>query len=290
MLAGQACGSGIHGYSGGDYYYIGSTYTVNYGDGLFHYDITAGIPVPGTHGSILGETSDLDQAEENTSGGTRITFNYVTPRIYMGSAWLLNLDFDTFDSLKGMTMKAYTVDGGYVKATTYSSGTEYYTRTGVATAQTADGSTTEGDVTDETGNAGDGTDAGSTPGTTATLATRYRYVKVSNPTEDGLANYYVKSDTGYDPDNAMTASDYQSRYVLAAKTYSSGKTYYQKLTYETYLPYNSTGAVGKDWIPFNGNNVYQKNADGSYSEVTGTWGDRYRTDNDLLLQSLLFYI
>lgn len=272
MLVDKRTESGLTGYMGNEYFYIGTAETVNYGDGLFKYSLTGGIPVPGTHGSILGENSAPEQADEILAGGTRTTFSYVTPRIYMGSAWLLNMDFNTFDNLAGMTMKAYTADSAYVKATTFSSGTEYYTRVGRVTSKTTDGSAAADDA-DGTGNTGDGTGEGTKPGTTVTLATRYRYVKVDNPTEENLVNYYVKSDAGFDPDKAMTADDYQSRYVPADTEYDSSKTYYQKVTYTTYLPFNATSV--KQWIPFKGNTVYEKNADGKYTPLDPQAGDHY---------------
>lgn len=272
MLADKRTESGLTGYMGNEYFYIGTAETVNYGDGLFKYSLTGGIPVPGTHGSILGENSAPEQADEILAGGTRTTFSYVTPRIYMGSAWLLNMDFNTFDNLAGMTMKAYTADSAYVKATTFSSGTEYYTRVGRVTSKTTDGSAAADDA-DGTGNIGDGTGEGTKPGTTVTLATRYRYVKVDNPTEENLVNYYVKSDAGFDPDKAMTADDYQSRYVPADTEYDSSKTYYQKVTYTTYLPFNATSV--KQWIPFKGNTVYEKKADGKYTPLDPQAGDHY---------------
>lgn len=98
-------------------------------------------------------------------------------------------------------------------------------------------------------------------------------MKVDNPTEENLVNYYVKSDAGFDPDKAMTADDYQSRYVPADTEYDSSKTYYQKVTYTTYLPFNATSV--KQWIPFKGNTVYEKKADGKYTPLDPQAGDHY---------------
>lgn len=47
MLADKRTESGLTGYMGNEYFYIGTAETVNYGDGLFKYSLTGWYPGSG---------------------------------------------------------------------------------------------------------------------------------------------------------------------------------------------------------------------------------------------------
>ena len=82
-------------------YYIGeATKTDNGGTGLWTFEMTGGISLPGTHGSILTDTSH--------TVGTLADIDLKTaPKVYASNAYTLNVEFTTADSFDNAWIEVY---------------------------------------------------------------------------------------------------------------------------------------------------------------------------------------
>ena len=130
-------------------YYIGTAEkTDNGGTGLWTFKMTGGVCLPGTHGSILTDTSHT----VGTLADIKLKTN---PKVYASNAYTLNVEFTTADRYDGAWIEVYDNTDGKAGAG------ETVDSTG-ATGGTGDSTGTTGGTGDSTGTTGGTTGSGDT--------------------------------------------------------------------------------------------------------------------------------